>query len=58
MDEQKNEIKRAIISTGEFRIRKEYSNLTVAPSKWFRMNKEQRQRKIIWIHESCNQREQ
>lgn len=44
---EKNEIERAIINTGEFRIRKEYSNLSVAPSKWFSMNKEQRQRKII-----------
>ena len=44
--EQKNEVERAIISTGEYRIRKEYSHLAVESSRWFKMNREQRQRKI------------
>ena len=46
MGEQKNDIERAIINSGEYRIKKEHSHLAVEPSRWFKMNREQRQRKI------------
>ena len=44
--EQKNEVERAIIRTGKYRIRKECSHLAVESSRWFKMNRGQRQRKI------------
>ena len=46
MEGQKQEIERAIIGSGEYRLRKEYHNLAVESSKWFKMTTEQRQRKI------------
>ena len=46
MEEQKNEIERAIINAGEYRVRKGYSNLAVETLGWFKMSREQRQRKI------------
>lgn len=46
MEEQKREIERAVIGAGEYRLREEYKNLAVNPSKWYRMSSEQRRRKI------------
>ena len=45
-EEQKNEIERSLIGTGEYRLKQEYSHLAVDPSTWFKMNSDQRQRKI------------
>lgn len=46
MEGQRREVERAIIGSGEYRLKKEYSNLAVESSKWFRMTTEQCQRKI------------
>ena len=46
MDEQKKEIECAMIGTGQYRIRKEYNHLAVDASRWFKMNREQCQRRI------------
>ena len=46
MEEQRREIERAVIGSGEYRLRKEYHHLTVEPSKWFKMTTEQRRRKL------------
>lgn len=46
MEGQRQEIERAIIGSGEYRLRNEYRNLAVESSKWFKMTTEQRQRKI------------
>ena len=46
MTEQKREIERAIVGSGEYRLRKEYQNLSVESSRWFKMSTQQRQRKI------------
>lgn len=37
LEEQRLEIECAIIGMGEYRIRSEYRNLAVEPSKWFKM---------------------
>ena len=46
MEEQRLEIERAVVGTGEYRLCKEYHNLTVESSVWFKMTTEQRKRKI------------
>ena len=46
MEEQRLEIERAVVGTGEYRLRKEYHYLTVESSVWFKMTTEQRKRKI------------
>lgn len=46
MEEQRLEIKRAIIGTGEYQIKSKYNNLAIEHSKWFKMSNDQRQRKI------------
>ena len=44
--QQQREIEKAIIGYGEYRLRPQYSSLTVSVEKWFRMSIEQRQRCI------------
>jgi len=44
--EQKHEVERALINAGEYRLKEEYCYLTVDYSTWFKMNSDQRQRKI------------
>ena len=46
MQEQRHEIERAILDTGEYKLRDEHRVLGVSPSKWYKMNAEQRLRKI------------
>jgi hypothetical protein len=46
MEGQRQEIERAIIGSGEYKLRNEYRNRAVESSKWFKMTTEQRQRKI------------
>lgn len=46
LKEQRNEIERALICTGEYRLRDEYKYLEVEHSTWFKMTVDQRQRKI------------
>jgi hypothetical protein len=46
MEGQRQEIERAIIGSGEYRLRNEYRNLAVESSKWFKMTMEQRHRKM------------
>ena len=45
-EQQKSEIKRAVVNTGEYRLRAEYRHLSVESSKWFILSREQRKRKI------------
>ena len=44
--EQKHEVERALINAGEYRLKEEYRYLAVDYSTWFKMNSDQRQRKI------------
>lgn len=46
MEEQRHEIERAVIDGGEYRLREEYKNLAVSPTKWYKLTAEQRRRKI------------
>lgn len=46
MHEQRLEIERAVISTGEYRLRDQYQNLAVDSSRWYKMTADQRRRKI------------
>ena len=45
-EQQKAEIERAVVNTGEYRLRAEYQHLSVESSKWFKLSNEQRRRKI------------
>ena len=44
MHNQKQEIERAVLNSGEYRVREEYKHLTVATTKWFQMTLDQRNR--------------
>ena len=46
LEEQKREIECALIDKGQYRLREEYRYLKVESSSWFKLNFEQRQRKI------------
>ena len=46
LEEQRHEVERALISTGEYRLRDEYRYLQVESSSWFKISLDQRQRKI------------
>ena len=46
LEQQKSEIERAVVNTGEYRLRVEYRHLSVESSKWFTLSREQRKRKI------------
>lgn len=46
LEQQKAEIERAVVNTGEYRLRVEYRHLSVESSKWFKLSNEQRRRKI------------
>ena len=43
LEEQRHEVERALISTGEYRLRDEYRYLQVESSSWFKMTRDQRQ---------------
>ena len=47
MEEQRHEIERAIINTGQYKLKEEYKHLGVSPSDWCKMTSEQRQRRIV-----------
>ena len=49
MVEQRREITRAIIGSGEYRLRKGYEHLSIEPSKWFKITTQHRQRKDDWL---------
>jgi len=44
--QQQQEVQKAIIGFGQYRLRPQYSSLSVTEEKWFRMSQEQRQRHI------------
>ena len=44
--QQQQEVQKAIIGYGQYRLRSQYSFLAVTEEKWFRMSQEQRQRCI------------
>ena len=45
-EEQKREVERSLIGTGEYRLKEDYHYLQVESSTWFKMTLDQRQRKI------------
>ena len=47
MHEQKQEIERAVLNSGEYRLCEEQKQLGVSSSEWFQMTTDQRRRKII-----------
>ena len=52
MEEQQQEIERAVVNIGEYRLRKEYRHLSVESSKWFKLTTDQRKSKMDMLMEA------
>ena len=52
MHNQKQEIERAVLTSGEYRVREEYKHMTVATTKWFQMTIDQRNRRVATFMKS------
>ena len=50
IQQQQREVEKAVIGYGEYKLRTQYSSLTVSVEKWFRMSQEQRQRYITKLN--------
>ena len=48
--EQKQEVERAVVNRGKWRLRSQYRYLGVQEQVWFTMTAQQRQRHLSWVH--------